>query len=90
MTWRFDLATAIGGRAEQQDRSEVFALPGKRNAHLVVLADGMGGQQHGALAAQTVLDTARDALAGLAKHSPRKGLTDLCHVAHEEIGRAHV
>jgi serine/threonine protein phosphatase PrpC len=85
MTWRFDLATAIGGRAEQQDRSEVFALPGRPNDHLVVLADGMGGQQHGALAAQTVLDTARDALAGLAKRGPREGLTDLCHAAHEAI-----
>jgi serine/threonine protein phosphatase PrpC len=51
----------------------------------VVLADGMGGQQHGALAAQTVLDTARHALTGLVKRNPREGLTDLCHAAHEAI-----
>ena len=85
MTWRFDLADAIGGRAEQQDRSEVFGLPGRPNDHLLVLADGMGGQQHGALAAQTVLDTARNALTGLAKRSPQQGLTDICHAAHEAI-----
>ena len=92
MTWQFDLATNIGGRAEQQDRVEVLAVPERPDEHLVVLADGMGGQQQGALAAQTVIDTARQELARAARSEPRQFLTDLCLKAHEsirEIGRQH-
>ena len=90
MTWQFDLATDIGGRAEQQDRVEVLAVPGRQGEYLVVLADGMGGQQQGALAAQTVIDTARTALEQLSRVDPKRFLTDLCTKAHEmirEIGR---
>ena len=85
MTWQFDLATAIGGRAEQQDRAECFTLPGRAGGYLAVVADGMGGQQDGALAAQTVIDTARRELPGIAKASPREGLTGFCMAAHEAI-----
>ena len=53
--------------------------------HLLVLADGMGGQQHGALAAQTVIDTARNEVVRLSLHEPRQFLTDLCQRAHEAI-----
>jgi len=90
MTWQFDVATDIGGRAEQQDRVEVLKVPDRRGEYLVVLADGMGGQQQGALAAQTVVDTARELIAELARVEPRKFLSELCHRAHgliREIGR---
>jgi serine/threonine protein phosphatase PrpC len=58
----------------------------------VVLADGMGGQRHGALAAQAVIDTARRGLPGLIDEDPRSALTGFCHAANEairEIGRRH-
>jgi serine/threonine protein phosphatase PrpC len=63
MPWQFDLASDIGARAEQQDRVAVLQVPGREDAHLVVLADGMGGQQQGAEAAQAVVDSARTAIA---------------------------
>lgn len=92
MTWQFDLATDIGGRAEQQDRVEVLAAPERPGEHLVILADGMGGQQQGAVAAQAVIDTARLEFPHAAQSEPRRFLTDLCLKAHEsirEIGRQH-
>jgi serine/threonine protein phosphatase PrpC len=92
MSWRFDLASDIGGRAEQQDRAAILPVPGRADEHLVVLADGMGGQQDGALAAQAVIDTARDELPRLSRDEPRQFLTELCLTAHEAIralGRLH-
>jgi len=92
MTWQFDLATEIGGRAEQQDRVEVLALPDRPGEHLVILADGMGGQQQGANAAQAVIDTARSVLPQVAEIEPRQFLTDLCLRADEtirDIGKRH-
>ena len=71
MTWKFDLATDIGGRAEQQDRLEVLTIPDRQGEYLVVLADGMGGQQQGALAAQTVIDTAREVLVKVLEENRR-------------------
>ena len=54
MLWKFGQAINIGKRSEQQDRVGVFhARNGKR--HLLVLADGMGGLQQGAQAAQIVI-----------------------------------
>jgi serine/threonine protein phosphatase PrpC len=85
MKWRFDLATSIGGRAEQQDRAQMFAIPGRPGGRLAVLADGMGGQQHGALAAQAVIDTARRALPGFNRGNPRDSLTAFFHAAHQAI-----
>jgi len=85
MTWQFDLATNIGGRAEQQDRVEVLTMPDRTDEHLVILADGMGGQQQGALAAQTVIDTARREFPRLDGSDPRQFLTGLCLDAHAAI-----
>lgn len=85
MTWHFDLATDIGGRVEQQDRVEVLRLPDREDEHLVILADGMGGQQDGALAAQTVIDTARQQFPRLNGSDPKQFLTDLCLNAHAAI-----
>ena len=47
----------MGGREEQQDRVAVFDHDG---AQLLVVADGLGGHESGALAAQAVVDTARE------------------------------
>ena len=47
----------IGGREEQQDRVEVL---GGASTHLLALADGVGGHEGGALAAQALIDVARD------------------------------
>ena len=48
--------TDIGGREEQQDRVAVFEREG---VQLLVVADGLGGHEGGALAAQAVVDAAR-------------------------------
>lgn len=57
MRWMTAKADHIGGRAEQQDRCGIFSsADGQR--HLLLVADGMGGHEGGALAAQAVLDTA--------------------------------
>ena len=47
----------IGGRKEQQDR---VAILWQDNACLIVLADGLGGHDHGAFAAQTAVDVAAE------------------------------
>jgi PPM family protein phosphatase len=85
MAWRFDLASEIGGRAEQQDRVEVLAAPDRSGEHLVVLADGMGGRQNGAAAAQAVIDTAKREFSHASVTDPKRFLTDLCRKANEAI-----
>lgn len=87
MTWHFDVATDIGGRAEQQDRAAVFAVPRRPDAHLVVLADGMGGHAHGDRAAQAVLDTAEQVLADTDSSNPHAFLDQLCRRANHAIQR---
>jgi len=59
--WQFASATDIGGRSEQQDRLLVNADPAG-GSQLLVVADGMGGHNDGALAAEMVI---RAAAAGL-------------------------
>ena len=51
--------TDIGGRGEQQDRAAVFEGEG---VQMLVVADGLGGHEGGALAAQAVVDATRDHL----------------------------
>lgn len=80
------LATAtladIGGRDEQQDRVAVFRSGA---AHLLVLADGMGGHQGGALAAQKVIDVAAERLQIDGAEEPTELLTSIVIGAHEGI-----
>ena len=92
MDWQFDLASEIGGRGEQQDRLELLAVPGTRPGHVLVLADGMGGQDQGAAASQQVVDTARAMLPRFVEGEPQGLLAELCVNAHESIraiGRRH-
>lgn len=88
MPWQFDLASDIGARAEQQDRIAVLPVPGRDDAHLVVLADGMGGQQQGAEAAQAVIDAARAAIALFGAGGTPGGLLHALCLAADRAVRA--
>ncbi len=72
----------IGGRKEQQDR--VAAFRGKE-AHLLVLADGMGGHEGGALAAQMVIDVAANCFQTGGANTPTELLSSIVNGAHESI-----
>lgn len=74
-------AADAGGRDDQQDRVEVIA--GDRG-HLLVLADGMGGHEGGALAAQAVIDAARKRF-GTGGESTADVVTAIARSAHERI-----
>jgi serine/threonine protein phosphatase PrpC len=84
MTWQFGTASDIGGRAEQQDRVDVIASPdGER--YLLVVADGMGGYEGGALAAQAVVDSAKCFFETESVEDPLAALRELCAEAHQAI-----
>ncbi|HYD59366.1 MAG TPA: protein phosphatase 2C domain-containing protein [Noviherbaspirillum sp.] len=51
----------MGDRKEQQDRTALFAAPRAPGYVMAVLADGMGGLSGGALAAEQVIRTAKQA-----------------------------
>lgn len=75
----------IGGREEQQDRVAVYS---GTSAHLLVLADGVGGHEGGALAAQALIDVARDSFRSFesnSKDTPAHLLERIVLNAHERI-----
>lgn len=89
MAWNIGLADHIGGRDEQQDRVEAFVL-GDGESCLLVVADGMGGHQGGAVAAQTMIDTARDVMEAVVSESrirPRDLLKTICLQSHRRINQ---
>ena len=57
--WTVATAADIGGRDTQQDRVEVFSTEDGGEL-LAVLADGMGGHEGGSLAAEVIVETARE------------------------------
>jgi len=84
MPWQFSLTSNIGGRSEQQDCLDLLSLDGG-DSHLVVVADGMGGHRDGALAARTVIETARRRFNAGSISDPRAFLEDLCLQSHQGI-----
>lgn len=62
-TYRIEAGTGqhIGDREEQQDRVALFASPRAPGYMMAVIADGMGGLSGGALAAEQVVRTAKQA-----------------------------
>jgi serine/threonine protein phosphatase PrpC len=84
MSWQFNLASDIGGRTEQQDCLGQLNINGS-DAHLVIVADGMGGHRDGAMAARTVIDTARQRLHDDNPADPRAFLKSLCLESHQAI-----
>ena len=84
MAWQFGTASDIGGRGEQQDRVAIIAPPDE-SGYLVVVADGMGGYEGGARAAQAVVDTASRFFEMGNVTDPLKSLGRLCAEAHQAV-----
>ncbi len=84
MTWQYASALTIGDREEQQDRVAILHLE-DRGAHLLVVADGMGGHNDGAAAAQTVIDVASGRFNQGMTDDPREFLESICLDAHDAI-----
>ena len=85
--WETACFADIGGREDQQDRVQVIDGDGG-DVQLLVLADGMGGHEGGALAAQAVIAAAHDefqALGGAPVGDPAGLLARVVVSAHERI-----
>lgn len=87
--YRIDAGTGqhIGDRKEQQDRAALFAAPRAPGYVMAVVADGMGGLSGGALAAEQVIRTAKQAfdLFSPQTDSVEKMLVTLAQDAHTII-----
>ncbi len=85
MPWITVAGSDIGGRDEQQDRYLVVRSD-DGNSHLLVVADGAGGHEMGALAAQTAVNCVRENLAGLwPSDDPVNFLNDLLVECNERV-----
>ena len=88
MPWQFSLATDIGGRNEQQDAIDLLNSD-TDDSHLIIVADGMGGHEGGALASKTVVETARRHFNNGRDPDPETFLRKLClesHIAISALG----
>ena len=84
MPWLFSMASDIGGRSEQQDRIDTLSSA-SGDTHLVIVADGMGGHRDGALAAEAVIETARQHFNAGPAPDPETFLEELCLDSHKAI-----
>jgi serine/threonine protein phosphatase PrpC len=77
----------IGDRHEQQDRTALFAAPKAPGYMMAVLADGMGGLSGGALAAEQVIRTAKQAFDLFSPQTDNVAtmLSTIAHDAHTII-----
>lgn len=77
----------IGDRKEQQDRTALFAAPRAPGYVMAVVADGMGGLSGGALAAEQVIRTAKQAFDHFSPQTDDVGkmLETIAHDAHTII-----
>lgn len=87
--YRIEAATGqhIGDRHEQQDRTALFAAPRAPGYMMAVVADGMGGLSGGALAAEQVIRTAKQAFDLFSPQTDdvAKMLATIAHDAHTII-----
>lgn len=86
MTWQFASAVDIGDRDEQQDRVAILHSM-ESDTHMLVLADGMGGHEDGAAAAQTVIDVANRQFTRGATDDPESFLEQTCLDAHNAVSK---
>jgi serine/threonine protein phosphatase PrpC len=77
----------LGDRNEQQDRSALFAAPRAPGYIMAVVADGMGGLSGGALAAEQVIRTAKQAFDSFSPQTDdvEEMLRTIAHDAHTII-----
>ena len=78
------IASHIGDRAEQQDRVDLFSHRKHPGLLMAALADGMGGHSGGAVAAEQVMERARQNLEAYAPptETPRHFLEEIIRDAH--------
>jgi len=81
-------AAIIGTRTEQQDAAAIVRLGDRRDAALLVLADGLGGHADGAKAAKIAVDTFRERAVSGAFDRPeisRRALHEAVHDVNARI-----
>ena len=93
--WLWGGASHLGGRKEQQDRWSVYITP-EKDGLLAVIADGLGGHCDGALAAQAVIDAAKEFIhvdLEILRVRPQEAVLLLCERAQTAVAavsaRAH-